>query len=75
MYTITALGNFDLPRELSTATDADVEAVLRRAANHVGFEVDEIRRASSVLGGSCIACVDVVAYAGGTAIVVAREAF
>ncbi len=75
MYTITALGNFDLPRELSTATDADVEAVLSRAANHVGFEVDEIRRVSSVLGGSCIACVDVVAYAGGTAIVVAREAF
>jgi hypothetical protein len=75
MYTISTLGNVDLPDELSTATDADVEAVVRRAAAHLGFEADEVGRVSSVLGGSCIACVDVVAYAAGTALVVARPAF
>ena len=72
MYTISALGHVDLPDELSTATDAEVEATLRRAAHHLGFEVDEICRVSSVLGGSCIACVDVVAYTAGTALLVAR---
>lgn len=74
MYTITVVGNVRLPADLETATDADVEDVLRRAATHLGRDGVEIQRVSSVLGGSCIACVDVVAYVGGTALLVARPA-
>lgn len=74
MYTITVVGNVALPRDLETATDDDVEDVLRSAATHLGRDGVEIRRVSSVLGGSCIACVDVVAYVGGTALLVARPA-
>jgi hypothetical protein len=74
MYTITVVGNVPLPAGLATATDVDVEDVLRRAATHLGRDGVEIRRVSSVLGGSCIACVDVVAYVGGTALLVARPA-
>ncbi len=74
MYTITVVGNVPLPRDLASATDDNVEDVLRSAATHLGRDGVEIRRVSSVLGGSCIACVDVVAYVGGTALLVARPA-
>lgn len=74
MYMITAIGNLPLPDELSSATDADVEDVLRRGAAHLGRDGIDIQRVSSVIGGSCIACVDVVAYEGGTALLVARPA-
>jgi hypothetical protein len=74
MYTITVVGNVPLPRDLATATDDNVEDILRSAATHLGRDGVEIRRVSSILGGSCIACVDVVAYVGGTALLVARPA-
>jgi hypothetical protein len=74
MYSIATLGNIALPQELSTATEENVEDVLRRAAAHLGRETVQIERVSSVLGGSCIACIDVVAYVDGTALLVARPA-
>ncbi len=74
MYTITAPGNLPLPDDLCEAEEAEVEAVLRRAAAHLGHESVEIHRVSSVIGGSCMACIDVVAYDGGTPLLVARPA-
>lgn len=72
MYTISAPGNLPLPDDLCEATEADVEAVLRRAAAHLGHDSVEIQRVSSVIGGSCVACIDVLACVGGTALLVAR---
>ncbi|MDB4938515.1 MAG: hypothetical protein JWP87_5487 [Labilithrix sp.] len=72
MYTITALGNLPLPDDLAEATDENVDAILRRAAAHLGRETVQIERVSSILGGSCIACTDVVAYVEGTPLLVAR---
>jgi hypothetical protein len=72
MYTISAPGNLPLPDHLCEATEANVEDTLRRAAAHLGHEDVTIQRVSSVIGGSCMACVDVVAYDGGTPLLVAR---
>lgn len=72
MYTITAPGNLTLPDDLCEAGEADVEDTLRRAAAHLGHDAVVIQRVSSVLGGSCMPCVDVVAYDGGTPLLIAR---
>lgn len=72
VYAITAPGNLPLPDDLAEAEEADVERVLRRAAAHLGYDAVEIHRVSSVIGGSCIACIDVIATHGGTPLLVAR---
>jgi len=72
VYTIESLGHHDLPDELSRAPDATVESVLRRAAAFIGFHEVEITRVASVIGGSCIASVDVVASFRGTNLLVAK---
>ncbi len=72
MYLIESLGHHDLPDELARASEANVEDVLRRAAAHLGFRDVAIERVASVLGGSCIASIDVVASVQGTRILVAR---
>ena len=74
-YAIESLAHHDLPDHLSSATEADVEDVLRRAAAHLGRPSVTVERVSSVVPGSCIASVDVVAFVGGpggTPILVAR---
>ena len=73
-YAIEALGHHDLPPNLSTASDGDVEAVLRRAAMFIGRLASEIEvaRVASVMPGSCIACTDFVAYVEGVPMLVAR---
>lgn len=72
MYAVSSLGNQDLPDELCRATEDEVEDVLRRAPAYLGRDRIDIARVSSVIGGSCIACVDVVAYVDGTPLLVAR---
>jgi hypothetical protein len=72
MYSVSSLGNLELPDALCRASEADVEDVLRRAAAHLGRDKIDIARVSSVIGGSCIACIDVVAYVDGTPLLVAR---
>lgn len=67
-----AHGSQDLPAELSGASEADVEAVLAQAAAFLGFEDVVIQKVTSVLGGSCIVCTDVVAYASGVPVLIAR---
>lgn len=74
MYSVASLGNHTLPDELRLATEENVEDVLRRAAAHLGRDRIDIARVSSVIGGSCIACIDVVAYVDGTPLLVARPA-
>jgi hypothetical protein len=71
-YRIDAAGHHELPEELTRASDADVEDVLRRAAASLGLGEVTIERVTSVLGGSCVVCTDVVAYASGVAMLVAR---
>lgn len=71
-YTIESLGHHDLPRELSVASEADVEDVLRRAAAFLGREEVTVERVTSVLGGSCIVCTNVVLYVSGTPFLVAK---
>jgi hypothetical protein len=72
-YTIESLGHHDLPEHLAEAAAADVEDVLRRAAAFLGRRDGvEVARVPSVVPGSCVACVDVVASVGGTPILVAR---
>ncbi len=70
-FRIDAMGNCKLPDDLSRASDANVEDVVRRAAAFLGFETVTVTRVASVLGGSCIASTDVVAYASGVPMVVA----
>ena len=72
VFTIESLGHHDLPDDLSRATLANVEDVLRRAAAHLGFDEVEIKHVASVIGGSCIASTDVVASVRGTTILVAK---
>jgi hypothetical protein len=72
MYAIESPGHLELPEELTRARDEDVENTLRRAAAFLGWEDVEIARVASVIGGSCIACTDVVAYVHGTALLVAK---
>lgn len=71
-YVVESLGHHDLPDELSEADEHDVEAVLREAAAFLGRPSVTIERVASVIPGSCIASVDVVASVGGTPILVAR---
>ena len=71
-YRIDPAGNKELPDELARASNEDVEDVIRRAAEFLGFEEVTVERVTSVLGGSCIICTDVVAYAGGVPMIVAR---
>jgi hypothetical protein len=72
MYSVSSFGHLTLPDDLCSATEGNVEDVLRRAAAYLGRDTVDIARVSSVIGGSCIACVDVVAYVGGTPLLVAR---
>jgi hypothetical protein len=74
VYAIESLGHHELPDELSRADEATVAEVLRRAAALVGFPEAEVRAVSSVIGGSCIACTDYVAYVEGIAVLVAKPA-
>jgi hypothetical protein len=76
LFTITSLGHHALPDDVATATDADVEAVLLRAAAFLGYAAAEVavERVASVLAGSCIACTDVVASISGTRLLVASPA-
>jgi hypothetical protein len=71
-YPIYRLGHHALPAELRRATDDDVDDVLRRAAAFVGRGDVDVARVASVVGGSCVACVDVVASVGGVPLLVAR---
>lgn len=71
-YRIDSAGHRELPADLTQASDADVEDILHRAAAFLGFEEVTVERVTSVLGGSCIVCTDVVAYAGGVPMLVAR---
>lgn len=71
-YRIDTAGNRELPDDLASASDANVEDVLHRAAAFLGFEEITVERVTSVLGGSCIICTDVVAYASGVPMLVAR---
>ena len=73
-YTIESLGHHELPEELSLCSAEDVEDVLRRAAAFLGWHDVAIERVWSVVPGSCIACEDVVASAGGVPMLVARPA-
>ncbi len=72
-FSIASLGHHDLPQEVSSADDPDVEGTLLRAAAHLGFAAADvlIERVASVLPGSCIACTDVVASVGGTRMLIA----
>jgi hypothetical protein len=71
-YRIDTAGHHELPAELTRASDAEVEDVLRRAAAFLGLGEVTIERVTNVLGGSCIVCTDVVAYCSGVAMLVAR---
>jgi hypothetical protein len=75
-FAITSLGNHVLPDDLASATDADVESVLLRAAAFLGYptEAVTIERVASVIGGSCMPCTDCVASVGGTRMLVATPA-
>lgn len=72
MYVIESLGRHPLPDDLCRASDANVDAILRSAAEHLGWNDVVIERVTSVLGGSCIVCTDVVAYFRGEPLLVAR---
>ena len=76
-FVIRSLGHHELPPELSRANEEDVEDVLLRAAEVLGHARSDvtIERVSSVIGGSCIACTDVVAYVGGTRRLMASPSF
>jgi hypothetical protein len=71
-YRIDTAGNTELPADLAQATEAEVEDVIRRAAVFLGLGDVTVERVTSVLGGSCIVCTDVVAYASGMPMLVAR---
>jgi hypothetical protein len=75
-FSITSLGHHDLPPDLATAPEAEVEAVLLRAAAFLGFAASQvaIERVASVIPGSCMACTDVIASVGGTRMLVASPA-
>jgi hypothetical protein len=73
-YAIESLGHHELPAELASAGEAEVADVLRRAADFMGFAGAEIRPVASVLGGSCVACTDYVAFMDGVAVLVAKPA-
>ncbi|CAN5922112.1 hypothetical protein BH11MYX4_BH11MYX4_16680 [soil metagenome] len=75
-FSITSVGHHDLPRELASAPEAEVEAVLLRAAALLGYAASQvaIERVASVVPGSCIACTDVVASVGGTRMLIASPA-
>lgn len=71
-YRIDPAGHRELPADLSEASDAEVEDTLLRAAAFLGFEEVTVERVTSVFCGSCIICTDVVAYASGMPMLVAR---
>gem|GEM_PF-4200190 len=71
-YDIGSPGHHALPRELEEASEGDVEDVLRRGAAMLGYADVTVERVTSVLGGSCIVCTDVVAYVDGVPLLVAR---
>jgi hypothetical protein len=75
-FAIVSLGNHDLPDDVASATDADVESTLRRAATFLGFNGDDvtIERVASVIPGTCMACTEIVASVGGTRMLVATPA-
>ena len=72
-FSISSLGHHDLPDEVSSADDPDVDEALLRAAAHLGYAAAEvsIERVASVLPGSCIACTEVIASVGGTRMLIA----
>jgi hypothetical protein len=71
-YRIVAAGRRELPVHLASASDAEVEDVLQRAAAFLGAEEVTVERVTSVLAGSCIICTDVVAYSSGLPLLVAQ---
>lgn len=68
-YGIRSLGNHDLPRELTEATEQTVDDVLRRAATFLGRPEVSIERVIHVMG--CVPCTNVVASTGGVTLLVA----
>lgn len=73
-YWISSLANDDLPSDLAEATEQDVEHVVKRAAAFIGCDDVVVERVTSVLGGSCVVCTDVVASVRGVPVIVARPA-
>lgn len=73
-YVIELMGHAPPPPDLTEATDANVEDVLRRVVETMGWPASEveIERASSTVG--CIATIDIVASVRGTPMAVARPA-
>ncbi len=75
-FSISCFGHRDLPAEIAFAVDGEVETVLLRAAAFLGYAADDvvIERVSSVLGGTCVACTNVIASVGGTRVLIATPA-
>lgn len=73
-YWIESLGRHPLPEDLCEADESNVEDIVRRAAAFIGRPDVHVERVTSVLGGSCIVCTDVVASEQGVPLIVARPA-
>ncbi len=77
MYRIAsaaAHGEGVLPKQLTQATNDDVEQVLREAAAFLRHELVDVEHVSSVVSGAGVPCTDVVAYSDGIPVLVASPA-
>lgn len=71
-YVIETLGRGAVPEALRTTHVDEVEPAMNRVAEAMGLAPVAITAVTSVIGGSCVPCIEYVGYQGDEPVLVAR---